>query len=183
MIFIYGDDSADEKRERVCAIAVVAGSEAAWREIEEKWIPRNGNIPFHAKDCESDKGDNEHSSHEDNKKLYRDCTTILAESKLGGLGLAIDLVAQKQIFPQALNLAYFTAFSQVLERCAHLAMNYNDSAKLLFDISTQNEYNAGLLYAWARGNDPRLLERLDPEIAFAQARSRPRITGCGFARI
>jgi hypothetical protein len=52
MVFAYGDESMDETKQRVCAVAAVIGTEEDWKAIEEKWTERNQGIPFHAKDCD-----------------------------------------------------------------------------------------------------------------------------------
>src|SRR5947209_5441885 len=115
MILVFGDDSSDEKRERVAAVAAVAGAEEAWDWIEPQWVARNNGIPFHARDCESDQGSYKDFSHAENKKLYRDLTTMMVFSELGGLGFGIDLVAQRKVFPHAPDMAYYKAFSEILE--------------------------------------------------------------------
>lgn len=114
-------------------------------------------IPFHATDCESNHGDYKNIPKEENKAMYRDLAGILASSLLGGIGIAIDLAAQKQIIPGALPLAYYRALLECVERVANVAENSGEIADLTFDISTENEYNARLLYAWARNGDTRLV--------------------------
>ena len=99
MIYAYGDDGSDEKRERVTAVAVIAGYEHWWQNVEDQWIVRCGGIPFHATDCESNQGDYAGIAHEENKAMYRDLTGILAASSLGGIGIAIDLVAARKYMP------------------------------------------------------------------------------------
>ena len=114
MILVYGDDSADEKKQRICAVAIVVGDEERWSALESKWTARTNGIPFHAKDCESDQGDYENTPHHANKALYRDLTTMLAESGLGGFGVAVDLMAQRRVFPDSLDLAYEKCFMDCL---------------------------------------------------------------------
>src|SRR5438270_13990929 len=111
VMLVYGDDGSDEKGERVTAVSVVAGYEDWWEKLEEKWLARCGGIPFHAKDCESDWGDFAPQSpeladakHKENKSLYRDLATMLAESKVGGIAIAIDLTAQQKVFPGSMEL-------------------------------------------------------------------------------
>jgi hypothetical protein len=175
MIYAYGDDGADEKRERVIAVAVIAGYEQWWQEPEDQWIIRCGGIPFHATDCESDQGDYKKTSHPENKAVYRDLTGILAASKLGGIGIAIDLTAQKKILPGALPLAYYRALLECFERVANVAQNLGEIAALTFDISSENEHNAGLLYSWARSGDERFQKWLHPRISFVPWRVSPRV--------
>jgi hypothetical protein len=47
--------------------------------------------------------------------------------------------------------------------------------KLTFDVSSENEYNAGSLYSVMRNGDARLAERLDAEIGFTTWRSSSRV--------
>jgi hypothetical protein len=175
LIYVYGDDGSDEKKERVTAVSVIAGFEDWWQEIEAKWVPRCEGIPFHATDCESNQGDYRNRSHDSNKAMYRDLTTILAESRVGGIGIAIDLVTQRRIFPGSLELAYYRAFLECLQRIGRLARNLNEVAQLTFDISIEKEYNAGLLYKTLRDSDPELLQWLHPEISFVHWRDSARV--------
>jgi hypothetical protein len=175
MIHVYGDDGADAKKERVVAVAVIAGTEEWWQNVEDQWIVRSGGIPFHATDCESNQGDYKNIPKEENKAMYRDLTGILASSLLGGIGIAIDLTAQKEIIPGALPLAYYRAFLECVERAANVAENLREIAELTFDISSENEHNASLLYAWARNGDARLRKWLAPEILFVPWRNSPRV--------
>src|ERR1035441_4206163 len=52
MLLVYGDESLDGTQSRVCAVAGVIGTEEMWRELEPKWIERNGGITFHADSSE-----------------------------------------------------------------------------------------------------------------------------------
>jgi hypothetical protein len=175
VIYAYGDDGADEKRERVMAVAVIAGYQEWWQDIEDQWIVRCGGIPFHATDCESDHGDYRNTPHTENKAMYRDLTGILAASKVGGIGIAIDLRAQKKILPGALPLAYYRALLECFERVANVAQNLGETAELTFDISTENGHNAGLLYSWARNGDERFRKWLHSTISFVPWRESPRV--------
>ncbi len=175
MIYVYGDDGADANKERVIAVAVIAGTEEWWQDIEDQWVVRCGGIPFHATDCESNREDYEKILHEETKAMYRDLTGILAASMVGGIGIAIDLTAQKNIIPGALPLAYYRAFLECIERAAIVGENYGQIVKVTFDISTENEHNAGLLYTWARNGDPRFRRWLAPEISFVHWRDSARV--------
>ena len=175
VIYAYGDDGADEKKERSIAIGVIAGYEDWWQSVEDQWKVRCGGIPFHANDCESNRGDYKGIPHEQNKAMYRDLTGILAASKVGGLGIAIDLTAQRKVFPYSPDLAYYKAFVECMSRLSELGQNLGDVAKLTFDISTENEFNAALLYKVMRDGDPVFLQWLHPEISFIPARDSPRI--------
>ena len=175
MIYVYGDDGADAKKERVVAVSVVAGLEEWWRALEARWIPRCDRIPFHAKDCESDGGDYLCIPHENNKAMYRDLVTIVADSKIEGVAIAIDITAQLREFPGSLDLANYRAFLEAIQRVGFTAERVGEVAKLTFDVSSENEYNAGLLYSHIREGDQRLSDWLYPEISFLSAKRSPRV--------
>lgn len=176
MIYVYGDDSSDGKKERVSAIGVVFAGKETWEELESKWTARNKGIPFHAKDCESDQGDYKNLPHTENKKLYFDLTTTLVDTPdMGGIGVSIDLVAQRKVFPNSLDLAYYKAFTEILRRLKNLAATFGEVAKLTFDIGPENEYNAALIYANFREENPDMFAHFAPEISFVPARECPRL--------
>jgi hypothetical protein len=175
MILVYGDDSEDERKERVSAVAVVFGTGKAWKWLQPKWKARNRVIPFHAKDCESDHGDYENSPHEKNKALYKELVTLVARSDVAGFGIAFDLAAQRKILPHALDLAYEVAFILILERLLVPAVHYAQLTKFAFDISTKNEYNAGLIYANFRDNNPDGSNFFFREITFGSAKESARL--------
>ena len=78
MLSVYGDESADETKQRVFAVAGVVGLEESWEAVEGSWVARTNGIPFHANDCDSDFGDYRNTPHLENKALYRDLSLILA---------------------------------------------------------------------------------------------------------
>src|SRR5262252_9453142 len=125
MLLVYGDDSADEKAQRVCAVVGVVGTDLAWKDLEEKWIQRiertHPGIPFHATYCESDQGNYKRFPHLENKALYRDLVTLIVNSPICGFGHAIDLTAQRQIYPGFEELSYYRAFLEVLKSMKDIA--------------------------------------------------------------
>lgn len=175
MIYAYGDDGSDQKKERVIAVSVIAGYEDSWEQVEADWAVRCGGIPFHATDCESDAKDYRNIPHAQNKAMYQDLVGILATSTLGGIGVAIDLKARKKIFPNSLAPDYYRAFQECLSRLANVAEHFGEVAALTFDISLENEYNAGLLYSFMRGTDDRFAKYLHPKISFVPWRESLRV--------
>ena len=175
VIYAYGDDGSDEKGQRVIAVSIMVGYEEWWEQIEGDWIVRCGGIPFHATDCESDAGDYKNIAHEQNKALYRDLVGILAASPVGGIGVAIDLVARKNIFPGSLAPDYYRAFQECISKVANVGMNLDEVVEVTFDISMENEYNAGLLYTYMRGTDASLSKWLHPKISFVPWKESPRV--------
>ncbi len=175
MILVYGDDSADEKKQRVSAVAVVFGSGQAWKWLQPKWKARNQAIPFHAKNCESNYGDYRNIPHEKNKALYKELVTLITRSDIGGFGIAFDLTAQRRIIPDALDLAYEVAFMMILEKMLKASVHFSQISKFKFDISTENRYNAGLLYANIRDGEPIAKKVFSHEIIFGHAKECPRL--------
>lgn len=175
VINVYGDDGADEKKERVISISALGASESEWRDVEQKWIERCNGVPFHAVDCESDQGDYRGRPHKENKLLYRDLTTILAESFVGGVAIAVDLTAQREMFPYSLEMAYYRAFIEVLSGCARLGQIEGDIVELTFDISSENEFNAALLYGVMRDGDEDFVKWLHPRLSFVPWRDSARV--------
>ena len=57
MLLVYGDESMDETKQRVCAVAGIIGTEDQWKALEWRWTHRTNGVPFHGNDCDSDQGD------------------------------------------------------------------------------------------------------------------------------
>ncbi len=157
------------------AVAVLAGTEEDWQELEARWIPRCDSIPFHAKDCESDGGDYLCRPRDANKAMYRELVGVLADSPISGVAIAIDLSAQLSIFPGTQQLAYYRAFIESLQCVAKVAEHFGHIAKLTFDVSSENEYNARYLYNVMRDGDRQFREWLHPEISFVSAKYSARL--------
>ncbi len=175
MLYVYGDDGADEKSERVVSVAVVGGCEETWAELEPQWIGRCNGIPFHATDCESGHGDYEGIPHETNHAMYRDLVTLLVNSGVSGVGIAIDLVAQRKIFPASPNISHYRAFAETLVWVADLAENAGKVAEIVLDISAENKFNAHLIYSGIRGSESRYRNWLAPKMSFVRASECARV--------
>jgi hypothetical protein len=146
---VFGDESHDETKARVFAVAGVFGSDDQWKQLKTKWLGRTGGRIFHASDCETNQGDFASTSNSDNKLLYKDLTVLLAESGLLGYGVAIDLAGHHQFFPDVpADIPYFICFRDVICQCTEWARMSvpHDSLKFTFDIRQESNYNAGALY-------------------------------------
>ena len=177
MILVYGDDSSDEKSQRVCAVAGVVGTWRAWRILEREWLLRTNNIPFHAVDCESDRGNYKDTPHAENKALYKDLSILLANSHVYGIGIAIDLIAARSKFPNPDigDISYYRAFTRVIEVMKDAAKESGEIAEVTFDMRLDTEHNAGLLYGHVRENQPEWTPHLASKIIFEFSRLQPRI--------
>ena len=175
MLLVYGDESMDETKERVCAVAGIIGAEEKWSALEWKWSQRTNGIPFHANHCDSDQGDYENRPHWENKALYRDLAILLANSGLAGFGQAIDLAAKKVVFPESEDLSYYTAFQRVLLAMKNFAKGSHDIAEFTFDMRLESEHNAGFIYGSLRENEPDWTPYLASKISFGFAKNNTRI--------
>jgi hypothetical protein len=171
---VYGDESSDEKKQRVFAVAGVIGTDAMWESLESRWIDRTHGMPFHANNCDSDQGDYTNRPHSENKVLYRDLTILLVESGLGGWGFAMDLAAMRSVFPDAPDIAYYRCFIEVLGAMRNCAAYNHETVKFTFDSRQESEHNAGLLYGMFR-EAPEWKHYMFPEISFVCSREHPRV--------
>jgi hypothetical protein len=154
---MYGDESADETRERVFAVAGVIGTEDEWALAMKEWLRRTRGLPFHATDLESRNVRNpDPQKHKDDKKLYADLTNILAGSYLVGFAVALDLAAHRAMFPQvdARDWAYYKCLADVIDASTRTARTFNArpeededvSLQFMFDSRLESNGTAGTLY-------------------------------------
>ena len=175
MLFVYGDESMDETKQRVCAVAGIIGTEDQWKALEQRWAWRTNGVPFHGNHCDSDRGDYANRPHWENKALYRDLTNLLANSGLAGYGHAIDLMAKKAVFPESDDLAYYTAFQRVVFAMVNFAQHAGDVAEMTFDKRLESEHNARFIYGAIRDNESDWAPYLSSKISFEFAKNNPRI--------
>jgi hypothetical protein len=175
MLFVYGDESMDESKQRVCAVAGLIGTEKQWSVLEWKWAQATNGVPFHGNHCDSDQGDYESRPHWENKALYRDLAILLADSGLAGYGQAIDLIARNEVFPECEDIAYYTAFQRVIFAVKNFAFHAGDIAELTFDMRMESAHNAGFLYGSLRDTEPEWTPYLASKISFEFAKDNIRI--------
>ena len=173
ILSVFGDESADETKQRVFAVAAAIGTEAHWQLLEVKWLERTGGTVFHANDCDSDQGEYKNKPHSDNKALYKDLVQLLAASGMGGYGFALDLAAQRKVFPKAPDIAYYKCLIEVMDRMTRCAAYNKRSVKFTFDKHPETEHNAGVIYRTLL-DFPKLGYHLFPEVFF-ESRQNPRI--------
>ena len=125
---MYGDESADETKSRVFAMAGVVGSEDEWSLANREWLRRTRGLPFHATDCESVfTNDPDPQKHKDNLQLYEDLTKILAGSYLIGFAVALDLQSYRDLFPDMPNndWAYYKCLADMIGGAVRTARSFN----------------------------------------------------------
>ena len=182
----FGDDSADETKRRVLAVACVAATEDVWEDLEEAWIDRTKNIPFHATDCDSNRGDYANSPNCENKCLYKDLVGLLVRSGAWGWGAVVDLAGQHEFFPDVNEeMSYHFCFTRIVKFFVDFAFKQHaERIKISLDNRLDVKFNAAKLYALLR-NDSTLAhaELLSDEFSFLCSKDNPRIQmGDLFAR-
>ena len=171
VLLVYGDESMDEAHERVCAAAAVVGTEEQWAALESQWVICTGGIPFHANNCDSDSGNYNNIPHEQNKDLYRELTTLLAESGLCGFGAAMDLREQKATFPTfPEHWSYYKVVVDVVEFMKNCARDSDEIAEITFDNRKESEFNFTSVYANLREENPDWKEHLASKLSFDSSR-------------
>ena len=156
MLSVFGDESADETKQRVFAVAALIGSEEAWDALVNKWHERTGGKEFHAAECETEyANDPDLEKHKQNLLLYADLTQLIVSSGLHGVGVALDLASQRESFPgMAEDFGYYHCFMHVVASLMEEAELLNDESGIrdqvtfTFDHRQQSEYNSGVLYDW-----------------------------------
>ncbi len=148
---IFGDESADETKQRIFAISGLIAKPDIWESFTRTWLKRTGGKIFHAADCESDQGDfvlAPGNTHADNLHLYADLVQILAHSGVCGYTAVFDLGAWMEVFSDIpKDVGYYKCLTEVIKHFSSTA-EYYDGAELefTFDHRQESEYNAGQLY-------------------------------------
>jgi len=153
MLTVYGDESHDETRERVFAVAGLLGSKNDWDAVEDRWLGRTGGAPFHAAECESRDAQSDGDQHRQNLKLYADLAKILAASNLMGFGAVIHLPGWRAAIPgfvDSPDQPYYKCFSEVVIYFARIgALSIPpERVKFIFDRSLEREFTAHRLYTY-----------------------------------
>ena len=153
---VYGDESADETRERVFAVAGVVATDEVWDTLAEAWVARlpscladqrfGGRKVFHAAECEASRKKFSRMSPTENKCLYKDLTQLVAHSGVKGFGVGLDVSAYRQFFPDLpRDIEYYKAFSHVLRHFLERATQ-RELVNFTFDARHESEYNSRRLY-------------------------------------
>ncbi len=173
----FGDDSADETKSRVFAVASIVADDDVWRELEHSWLERNRGIPFHATDCDSDQKRYADSPHSENKALYKDLVQILAGSGARGFGVVVDLAAHRKFFPNVpAEMSYHFCFERVVSFLADYAVRAGASEiKLNFDNRLETNFNAAYLYSVMLRDDWPNRRVLAGDVSFLCSDKNPKI--------
>jgi len=177
VLSVFGDESHDETKQRVFAVAGLLGTPEEWDDLEIRWVKRTGGRVFHAAECESDKGEFSTTSHKENQELYRDLTKLIADTKMLGFGAGIDLAGFNEAFPDApQDQPYFMCFVRVVIECAWAGYVSipRQKVKFTFDNRPDSQHYAGSLYGYmATLPEWKVRPFLHNEISFACRKTVP----------
>lgn len=147
---VFGDESQDENKQRVFTVAGIFGDSEEWKRFAGEWTSLTGGREFHAADCESDLGEFANTSHEENQKLYKDLTTILAKANFFGYCVSMELSAYREFFPNAKDPSdpYYFCFYSVVRKLTEINSHCFplDKVEFTFDQNIDARYNAAALY-------------------------------------
>lgn len=170
MYSVFGDESSDERRERVFAVGGIFGDERQWEGLAKKWTAITGGEEFHAAEWDVPEPKR--------RNQYKKLVKSLAESKLIGFGAAMCLEKYERLFPRAVDyLPYYECFLDVIGRFAHCAglCLPRGTVKFTFDQNLEVQYHASKLYHFIISK-PDWLDRefVSDEISYA-TRKNPKI--------
>jgi hypothetical protein len=150
------------------------GHQEDWDAIEGPWNDRLRGRIFHAADCEFGHKDFSDLKPGEGKQIFRDLTTLVAESKLFGIGTAINVAEYRQAFPRDFEDApYLWGVGDVLRHVAEItsvSIPTGQTTEVIFDVNEPIEYNATRLYEWMRVSK-KIGKHLADKLSFACRRT------------
>src|SRR5689334_8456690 len=99
MLSVFGDESSDNKKEKVFVVAGLLGDDNQWAKLREVWVEHTKGRVFHAADCESGHGQFKDMLREDRLALHRKLARVLSDSGLIGYAWALDIASSQKEFP------------------------------------------------------------------------------------
>jgi len=175
MLTVFGDESADEKEQRVFAVSGIIGTQEEWDTLEIVWSDRTKGIPFHAAECEANRGPYKGNTHQENLRLYADLIKILVRTNMVGYAVVDDLKAHRKFFHNTPKFSpYHVGFQKVIiefAKIGYLSIPQH-KVKFTFDINSKTEASCGVLYdCLKKSRRWKLAEYITDEISFADRRS------------
>lgn len=149
MLAVYGDESHDDKEQRIYAVGGIMGTQEAWDSVESLWFAITEGKIFHAADCESGYGAYYSIAREKRNEEYKHLTQLLALSELQGFGVAMDIVAWKNFFPNTHETwPYIRCFIRCLTRFLKISAESDSpqKVKFTFHMNSKIQYNVAYLY-------------------------------------
>ena len=155
MLTVYGDESSDEKRDRVFTVVGIIGTEENWERFAINWNNRTGGMPYHATDCLAGYGNYREWPENKRIRLHHDLCWILAESDgFIASSHSIDVASFNQVYPGAdKDEPFYLCFQHIIVELVTLTKVFNQkkddqhkqNVKFIFH-ERQDKYNVGILY-------------------------------------
>lgn len=157
LLSIYGDESSDERQEKVWTVVGVIGTSNEWGLLEEAWRTRTGGLEFHACD-ESEFSPHSKTpdpeKHQERLDLYRDLVKIVVDSYVAGLCVSLDVVAYEETFGTGIqDIGYYSSLTAIIDNAATLAQRFNAQGpesveiEFVFDQRVGSEENVLKAYS------------------------------------
>src|SRR5690348_10563236 len=116
LLTMVGDESHDEREERVFAIAAIMAPEDIWAAAEPWWNELMEGQVFHGARFETEFAHDKTSDrHQQRLARYGELARMLATTGVMGVGVGMDVAGAKEAFPDALReSSYLKCFSEVV---------------------------------------------------------------------
>jgi len=153
---VFGDESHDEKTQRIFAVSGIGGTQAEWDALEVRWLNRTNGIPFHSSDCDAGRGDFAEMDVDVRRKLYRDLVSMLVTTNMLGYVVVTSLEEFYSVNPHTnQNAVYHHCFVKVIMHFAEMGFQLIPREKVgfVFDLNTQTNFASGLLYDYMSQTD------------------------------
>lgn len=151
ILSVFGDESSDERQERVFTVSGVCGTSAEWSLAIKEWMQITKGEEFHASDWETA------GRHDE----YCALAESLGRGIVAGFTVSLDLISFSEIFPNRLrDTGYYQCFSKILDVYTSNAAQWNNRVaadpscgdpsfelEFTFDHRKASQGNAGTLYA------------------------------------
>lgn len=150
---VFGDESHDEKEQRVYTVSGIAGTQEERDALTTTWNKRIRGIPFHSADCEAGRGPYEKIPKSDRLELYADLVNMFAQTNLMGFAATVDLQGFKYYFPKILPTeAYHLCFRKVITYFAQMGYMLipQERVNFIFDINSKIQYSTVKLFEWIK---------------------------------
>jgi hypothetical protein len=119
----YFDDSGDDKKKRFASVGGLVGYPVQWSLFDKAWDVATYILPepFHATDCEAQRGCCEGWTVQQTAGLMRILTQIIATTHLGSFGAVVPIVEYRAVFPGSDKYdPYFLALKQTIINMAYV---------------------------------------------------------------
>jgi hypothetical protein len=135
MLESYFDDSADDKRERLCAYGGLIGGSNQWDAFEMQWSHEtHGLEPFRSTDCETGHGQFCAWPKERRDDLMGRLVSVLRQTQLRGFASIIPVREYKAAFPICREYdPYLLALRQVIMNMAYIGHVLRVDVRLWFE--------------------------------------------------